>query len=98
MQKNPKKSFLCGLTSLCTNLKPFSGLVLLDDIADFRQKQFFPSSRTGLPDGIFSNQTKISIWVNLGGSCNEICWHMYFMAIWPILRPFGTYVYVVAIW
>jgi hypothetical protein len=58
MQKNPKKSFLCGLTSLCTNLKPFSGLVLLDDIADFRQKQFFPSSRTGLPDGIFSNQTK----------------------------------------
>jgi hypothetical protein len=51
---------------------------------------------------------KISMWVNLGGSCNRRCWYIfygnvvYFTAIWSILLPFGLrycpLVYFVAIW
>jgi hypothetical protein len=33
---------------------------------------------------------KIQTWVNFGGSCNGLCWH--------VLWPFGTYIYFVAIW
>jgi hypothetical protein len=57
---------------------------------------------------------KIAIWVNFGGSCNRICWHIlwpfglfyahlvYIMVIWSILWPFdifyGHLVHFVVIW
>jgi hypothetical protein len=32
--------------------------------------------RTGLPDGLFSNQ-KSQIWVNFGGPLNGQCWYIF---------------------
>jgi hypothetical protein len=53
----------------------------------------FPSDCTrlfqaGLPDGLFSHQNP-----NLGKLWMALAWKMlaYFMAIWKILRPFGTF-------
>jgi hypothetical protein len=36
-------------------------------------------------------EPKIPIWVNFGGSYNGICWYVYFMTIWFILRHFGIF-------
>jgi hypothetical protein len=51
----------------------------------FYKKQAF-YFKTGLPDGLFSNQ-KSQIWVNFRGPLNGKCWYIlwpleYFMAIW----------------
>jgi hypothetical protein len=34
---------------------------------------------------------KILIWVNFGRSWNEKGWYMYYIAIWNVLRSFGTF-------
>jgi hypothetical protein len=43
-----------------------------------------------MPDGLFSNQ-KSKIWVNFGGPYVDWKMLIYFMAIWNILWPFGTF-------
>jgi hypothetical protein len=57
---------------------------------------FFSEKRTGLPDGIFSNQKKTP-WLNLEGIAMEdvatftAIWSTYFTAIWYSLWPFGIF-------
>jgi hypothetical protein len=54
-----------------------------------KQHLSMPFLKSGLPDGIFSNQ-KLPIRVNFGGSLQ---WKMleYYMSVWFILRLFGIY-------
>jgi hypothetical protein len=47
----------------------------------------------GLPDGLFSNQPKIQIWVNFGESCNGRCWYI----LWTLGPFYGLLFYFVDI-
>jgi hypothetical protein len=46
-------------------------------------------SESGLPDGLFSNQKYLQIWVNFGGSCTGGCWYI----LWTLGPFYGLLLY-----
>jgi hypothetical protein len=61
--------------------------------AKLKRRMWFSLSGTGLPDGVFSTQICIQIWVNFGGPWgkNVVSLMAHRNILWPFLGPFGNF-------